>query len=223
MADEGAGDPGRSGRGPALLRVSWRLWNLKAPEWRTAGWLGALLVAGLILLTARPATAPKQGIGNGGPAVAAASGGAAADPLQPDENAIEASLASALAGIAGAGAITVRVHLQEGPVTDFAVNTQVTDSTSGQTSQGGNGQSTTQHSQSSQLATPASGGGPPVQSIEAPTISGVLVVAGGASDAGVRAELTAAVQAATGVPLYKIVVLPAAVGSDSTGALGATG
>lgn len=215
MDDEGAGGGGRSGKKPGGPATPWRLWNLKAPEWRTAGWLGAILVAGLILLTARPAAAPKA------PTTAASTtagtpSATAADPLQAEAQSIEADLAQALDAIAGAGPVTVRVHLKEGPVTDFAANTQVTDSTSHQTSQGGGDQVTTQRSVSRQLASGATGGGtPPVQSVSAPQITGVLVVAAGAANPSVQAELAAAVQAATGVPLYEVVVLPAAAGGAS--------
>lgn len=201
MAAGGAG--GGSG-----ARRGWRPWNLKAPEWRTAAWLGALLVAGLILLTARPAAAP---------AVAAPAAGAqtqgggstalAADPLQAQAQALEADLAAALQAVAGAGHVTVRVHLAQGAATDYAANTQVSDA---RTQQGT--QVTTQHSVSRQLPGGGGGGAPPVQDVRAPEITGVLVVASGATDPRVRAELAAAAQAATGVPLYAVVVLPAAAG-----------
>lgn len=203
----GSSAPAPPQRVGTLPSVSWRLWNLKGPEWRTAGWLGALLLGGLLLLTFHGGGG--TGAGAATPRVPTAQP-ATGDPLQADEGVLEANLTQALDAIAGAGPVTVRVHLEEGPVTEFATNTQTTDSTSHQTSQGGGDQTTTQHSESSQLATPTTGGGPPVQSVEAPTITGVLVVAAGAGDATVRAELTAAVQAATAVPLYRIVVVPAA-------------
>jgi len=210
MDDEGSPGGGKSGQRAGGPATSWRLWNLKAPEWRTAGWLGAILVAGLILLTARPVAAPKAPAAASAPAAGTAP--TAADPLQAEEQAIEADLAQALDAVAGAGPVTVRVHLGEGPVTDFAASTQETNSTSQQTSQGGGDQVTTQRSVSRQLSGASTGGAPPVQSVRAPQITGVLVVAAGAGDPVVKAELAAAVQAATGVPLYEVVVLPAAAG-----------
>ncbi len=215
MDDGEAGGGGRPARAGTALRTSWRLWNFKAPEWRTAAWLGALLVAGLILLlTAHPAAPPKTAAAGSVPL--RAPGSAAGAPLQGTEQAIEANLAQALDAIAGAGPVTVRVHLAEGPVTEFAANTQETDSTSSQTGQGSGGQVTTQRSVSRQLAGAVSGGGAvPVRSVRAPQISGVLVVAVGAVNPAIRAELAAAVHAATGVALYQVVVLPATAGGST--------
>jgi len=208
----GVGGEGGSRGGAPPPRGAWRLWNLKGPEWRTAGWLGALLLAGLLLLST------TRGAGAGATHTPAAGAPAAAtavpggDPLLSEAAAIAADLTQALEAIAGAGSVTVRVHLQEGPVTEFAANTQVTDQVSAQSGQSGGDQTTTQHSESSQLAAAATGGGTPVRAIAAPTITGVLVVAAGARDPTVRAELTAAVLAATAVALYRIVVVPAAAG-----------
>ena len=213
MADAGSGDGGRPGRSSLLPQVSWRLWNLKPPEWRTAGWLGALLVAGLLLLATRPAAGGHTGLPSRTASPPAAT---PSDPLQADEQSLETNLQAALDGIAGAGTVTVRVHLQAGPVTDYAFNTQETESTSS----GSGAQTTTQQSESSQLAAGAQGGAPAVQSVQAPAITGVLVVAQGGADPAVRAELSAAVQAATGVPLYEIVVLPAAAGAATGSAAG---
>ena len=41
-----------------------------------------------------------------------------------------------------------------------------------------------------------------------PTIKGVLVIAAGAADSAVKANLTRAVEAGLGIPTYKITVLP---------------
>ncbi len=207
-----SGESGAGGAPPP--RGGWRLGNLKGPEWRTAAWMGGLLVAGLLLLVSRPgvgspqvvAANPGGATGGGG---GAPQGGGAQDPLQAEAQAMGQGLEQALTRIAGAGTVTVRLRLEAGPVTEYATNTQQTDSSSS-----GSGGTTSQRTVSRQLASPSGGGTPPVQSTKAASIASVLVVASGASDPRVRAELAAAVQAATGASLYRIVVLPAGGAAD---------
>ena len=213
---------GGEGGGPRVAGP--RLFNWKAGEWRTAAWLGGLLVAGLVLLTARPATAPviggtaqrPTGHGDGGK-VAAVTG--SHDPLQAQEQAMSRQLEASLERIAGAGQVTVWVDLASGAVTHFAANTQNTDSVTRQGSPGGSSQTTTQQNRSRQLLV-GSGSGPTVQSVQAPEVRGVLVVASGATALMVRTELAAAVRAATGAPLYRIAVLPAAAQTGQGGGAG---
>ncbi len=220
----GAGDGPRTGAVRPFHRFSlfnrFNLSNLsnlshwKAGEWRTAAWLGGLLVAGLVLLMARPATAPVVG-GTVSPPAGRGGGGkplvttGSSDPLRAQEQSMDRELEASLERIAGAGQVTVRVDLASGAVTHFAANTQDTDSVTRQGSPGGSSQTTTQQNRSRQLLV-GSGGGPTVQSVQAPQVRGVLVVATGASALTVRTELAAAVRAATGAPLYRIAVLPAA-------------
>ena len=220
MAVAGAGAEGGGPRASGL-----RLFNWKAGEWRTAAWLGGLLVAGVVLLSARPATAPVVGGtaaarpgGRGGGAAATVVTGAR-DPLQAQEQAMNRQLEASLERIAGAGQVTVRVDLASGAATHFAANTQTTDSVTRQGSPGGSSQTTTQQNRSRQLLV-GSGSGPTVQSVEAPQVRGVLVVATGATALTVRTELAAAVRAATGAPLYRIAVLPAAAQTGQGGGAG---
>lgn len=194
-------DAGRTG-----AQGSWRLWNLKPGEWRTAGWLGALLVAGLLLLFARPAAAPS-GAGARQVLPVAVLGGP--DPLQAEQAEMDRQLTAILGRIAGAGTVSVQVHLAYGPVTDYALDTQVSDSSS--TPATSDGQGGTQHAESDQVVL-AGSGTPAVRAVQAPAVDGVLVVATGASDPVVGLEIEQAVQAATGAPAYRIVVLPASGG-----------
>lgn len=214
MAEErtAVGEAEGEGRRGGRAGLPWRPWNLKGPEWRTAAWLGALLLAGLLLLTVRPGGA-SQAPSGAAPGGAATADPPASSPLQAEEESLAQSLQPALEAIAGAGTVTVRVHLGEGPVTEYASNVQQTESTSSQTGSGSGGTVTTQTSVDSQLAGGTSGGTPPVRAVRGPQVTGVLVIATGAGDATVRGELAAAVHAATGVPLYQVVVVPAAGGS----------
>ncbi len=189
----------------------WQLWNLKAPEWRTAAVLGGLLVVGLILLSSRPAGAPAGAPAAGAGSVTAA-GAAASDPLSAEEAAIDQNLAAVLGRVDGAGDVTVHVRLASGPTTVYATNDQDSDSTTSETTSGGGGQTTVQHSVTKQLAGGANGA-TPVVSVQAPAVSSVLVVATGAVSPVVQVRLAAAAQAATGVPLYQITVLPAGGGT----------
>ena len=191
------------GGGPRL-----QLWNLKAPEWKTAAWLGGLLVVGLILLTARPAGAPTKASTASAPEAPTVR----ADPLAAEESAMAQDLAAALGRVAGAGDVTVRVRLASGPTTVYVSNDQDTESTTSETSSGGGLQTTVQRSTSHQLAG-TTGSVPPVVTVQAPQIQSVLVVATGASSPLVQMRLAAAAQAATGIPLFRITVLPAGGGT----------
>jgi stage III sporulation protein AG len=177
-----------------------RLWNLKPADWRTAAWLGALLLAGVILLFAHPAGAPAPGTAAapGGGASGATAALPTGDPLRAEEAAMDADLERILGRIAGVGAVSVQVHLAYGPVTDFATDTQVSESGGG---------AAAQSSESDQVVL-AGSGAPAVRAVQAPQVDGVLVVAQGASDPRIALELTQAVEAATGAAAYAIVVLP---------------
>ena len=205
-----AGDGERAGGG-SRPRGGLQLWNLKAPEWRTAAWLGGLLVLGLVLLLARPAAAPGSAALPAAAAPAAAPGDGA-DPLAAEEAAMAADLAGALDRIAGAGTVTVRVHLAAGAQTQYATNAQDSDSATSGTGAGGGLQTTTQKTTSTQVVV-ATSGAPVVSAVQAPAVDGVLIVAPGASSGVVRAELAAAAQAVTGAPLYSITVVPAQEGT----------
>lgn len=192
-------------------RLQW--WNLKAPEWKTAGWLGGLLVLGLILLTARSAGAPAH------PSLTASAAPptVGADPLSAEQAQMDQALTGALSHVSGAGQVTVAVLLASGPTTVYATNDQDSDSTTSETSAGGGLQTTVQHSTTRQLAG-TTGGTQPVASVHAPQIQSVLVVATGAVSPLVQMRLAAATQAATGIPLFRITVLPGGGGTGNGGA-----
>lgn len=198
--------PPRGGAGSPGLR----LWNFKPPEWRTAGVLGLLLLLGVGLLMVHPAPAAgSPTTASGGPAPAPAS----SSPLAAEAAAMDAQLESDLGQIAGVGAVTVAVHLVSGARTEFATNAQSSTSTTEQPA-GSTAVTSTQQSTNDQIVV-AGNGDPVVADQRAPVVDGVLVVAAGGGDPVVASEVAAAVQAATGVPLYAIVVLPSAESGGS--------
>jgi stage III sporulation protein AG len=193
--------PGEGGGG----RRRWlpEIGSLRRPEWKTAAWMAALLGAGLILLLQRPAAAPARGAGDPGAPSAAAPAG----PLQAEEAALSAELSAALGRIAGAGTVSVQVHLQSGGRTQYATDEQDSDAVTSDEGSGAGAQTTTQTTKSTQVVM-ASSGAPVVADVGAPVVSGVLVVASGAANPVVAEELAEAAQALSGAPLYRITVLP---------------
>jgi len=165
-------------------------------DWRSWVVLGILLTFGLFLLLSRPA--------QGAPSRTRATAGLpdTSSPLAAEEQSMDRQLERTLAEIAGAGQVTVQVHLAAGPRTAYVENVQ-------QTVQGEGGSSVSDSSR--QLASTGAGT-PVVQQVEGAQVDGVLVVATGAADPRIAWELTQAVEAATGAPAYRIVVLDAATG-----------
>lgn len=154
-------------------------------------WLAGLFVAGMVLLWMHPGSAERRAAVT---TVGAAVSGTphANDPLMVEEEAMDAALEGAIEAIAGAGTVTVQVHLASGPMTEYAEKVQ-------------------QSGSSASSAEPAMGssGAPLIRGTSAAMVDGVLVVASGATDPVVAAEITQAVAAATGAPLYAIEVVPA--------------
>lgn len=126
------------------------------------------------------------------------------------EEALEAKLANLLSQVKGAGAVAVNITLENGLVQEFAKNV-VKESRTIQEKDNGGGVRTTQEIKESEqvLLSRENGVDRPVMVREMkPVIKGVLVIAEGAADSAVKANLTRAVEAGLGVPPYKITVLP---------------
>lgn len=157
----------------------------------------------------------------GGADRAATPGTPGAAALEEWQTALEVRLSSVLSRIAGAGRVTVWVTLAAGPeLVPLSQETVHTTSTDERDASGGTrtvrdeertGQLVTDGGTSSALE--AGGGGRPLLGqVLAPRIAGVLVIAEGAGDPRVRAQLAAAAAAALGLPVHRVVVLPAAAG-----------
>ena len=203
--------------GPARDRGLWgssswpRWWNFKLPQWRQALWVGVILIAGLVVLASRPAAGGQHSLvaaSLASPGAGAGASGAGGEDLGATQQAIDAHLAAVLSQVSGAGRVEVLVQLASGATTVFGTDVQTTESSTQETATGGSGQSTTQSTTSRQVVMGGGGGGPVVAGQTAPVVQGVLVVATGARSAQVASELARATQAVTGVPLYRIQVLP---------------
>jgi stage III sporulation protein AG len=173
---------------------------------RRRRWLLAALLAGILLLAASslwsggPASPPSAPPAS--PPRAASS--SSADPLLRFEADVDGELSQTLAEVRGAGRVTVAVTLAESPRLALAENLTVRVSSQ----QGGQaGGITTSRETDRQVV--FSGQDRPVELAElGPQVVGVLVVAEGAGDPLVRADLTQAVETLLGVPAYKVLVLP---------------
>ncbi|HEY3423283.1 MAG TPA: hypothetical protein VGL27_00695 [Negativicutes bacterium] len=126
------------------------------------------------------------------------------------EEILEGKLANLLSQVKGAGAVTVSITLENSSTQEHAKNV-VKESKSIQEKDTTGGIRTTIETKESEqiLLSKENGSDRPVMVQELkPTIKGVLVVAEGAYDSNVKANLTKAVEAGLGVPSYKITVLP---------------
>jgi stage III sporulation protein AG len=112
--------------------------------------------------------------------------------------------------VKGAGAVAVSVTLENGSAQEYAKNSVKESRTVQERDTAGGVRTTTETKESEQvLLSKENGVDRPVMVREVkPVIKGVLVIAEGAQDSVVKANLTRAVEAGLGVPAYKIQVLP---------------
>jgi len=121
-----------------------------------------------------------------------------------------------LGQIRGAGTVVVSVSVGSGPETVVAANrsesvrqTEERDATSGGTRITEEHSTTVQPVMARQVT---AGDGPVVTRVVAPEVEGVLVVASGASNPAVRAEIFRAVQILFNVAPHRVQVLPMKAG-----------
>ncbi|HWR45206.1 hypothetical protein [Sporomusa sp.] len=126
------------------------------------------------------------------------------------EEALESKLSNLLAQIKGAGAVSVSVILETGGMQEHAKNITKETKTVQEKDNAGGIRTTTETKESEQvLLSKENGADRPVMVREyKPVIKGVLIVAEGAYDSTVKANLTRAVESGLGIPSYKITVLP---------------
>ncbi len=142
------------------------------------------------------------------------SGGVRPGTVSPGDTAgeMEDHLQSILSQVTGAGKVEVEIHLADAGRTDYANNVNTDKKTSTQKDSGGTTNVTSDVSENDQVVmnqSPASDNGTPVISRKlAPRVDGVLIIAGGATNASVRAALTEAAAVALHVPPYEVLVLP---------------
>ena len=131
--------------------------------------------------------------------------------MTAEEEQLGKKLCEMLRQVEGAGRVEVSVRLSGTTRSEYAINNTTGKKTTQEKDQGGGTRTTTEDTGSSQLVMNRNGSGgeqPVVEREIAPQIAGVLVVADGASDAGVKAKLYEATRVAVGVEPQKILVLP---------------
>ena len=126
------------------------------------------------------------------------------------EDILEAKLGNLLSQMKGAGSVAVNITLETGAAQEYAKNVVKEAKTIQEKDTSGGIRSTTESKETeSILVSKENGADRPVLLREhKPIIKGVLVMAEGAGDSQIKAQLTKAVEASLGVPSYKITVLP---------------
>lgn len=131
-------------------------------------------------------------------------------PIRSYEEIMEGKLANVLSQIRGVGAVTVSITVENAGILEHAKNT-VKESRSIQEKDNAGGiRTTTEMKENEQiLLSKENGADRPVMIRETkPLIKGVLVIAEGAYDSSIKANITKAVEAALGIPAYRVSVLP---------------
>jgi len=138
-------------------------------------------------------------------------GASPAGQMRREEEALAASLQALLKEVRGVGEVRVAVRLEGSTRSDFAVNTVSGNKTTQEKDKNGGSRTITEVSNNGQVVLVRDARGQEVPVVErerAPRVVGVLVVAEGAADPGVRTALFRAVEVALAVPPHRIVVLP---------------
>ncbi|SDD36308.1 hypothetical protein [Sporomusa acidovorans] len=167
-------------------------------------WLGVL---GIFLLIVggiyEPFTVPK-------PSISTESGQVAPLVSRSYEEILESKVGNLLAQVKGAGAVSVSITLERSGKQEHAKNIIKETKTIQEKDNTGGIRTTTETKESEQvLLSKENGADKPVMVQEyKPVIKGVLVVAEGANDSTVKANLTKAIESCLGIPSYKITVLP---------------
>lgn len=127
------------------------------------------------------------------------------------EKSLAQTVETALAAVAGAGAVKVAVTVESGPELKLGQNENVTERRTEEKDASGGSRIISEITRiiSVVMGRPASGEEQPVVSqVVMPKVAGILVVAEGASSSSVKAELTRAVVALLHVPAYRVQVIP---------------
>ena len=142
----------------------------------------------------------------------------AAIPAQAGESAsLAADLEAILSRIAGAGRVEVRLTFAVSAAREWEENRRLNRRTSEERTQEGTLQITSEETEETTLALTrkADGSEAPVEkAARMPAVAGAIVVADGAEDPELRAELARAAATFLGVGLHRIVVLPREAGIE---------
>ncbi len=137
------------------------------------------------------------------------SGQPGTDPVSAGEK-LSGRLAEILSGVEGVGRVRVEVTLDAGPRVSYHEETRSTDSDTAEADAEGGTREIVESTEERSLSVVRSSGGeeiPVVREVEPGQIRGVLVVAEGASDPRVRAELSGAVATLLDVGVHRVTVL----------------
>ncbi|MBE0466256.1 MAG: hypothetical protein IBX71_03415 [Candidatus Desulforudis sp.] len=131
--------------------------------------------------------------------------------IQAEEEYLASRLQALLQQISGVGEVEVSVRLEGSTTSEYAVNHSTGRKVSDESDQAGTTRVTTDVSETGQLVVVRGDRGyeiPVVEREVAPRVVGVLVVAEGARNPQIKAELFRAIRIALGVEPHKILVLP---------------
>jgi stage III sporulation protein AG len=126
------------------------------------------------------------------------------------EDMLEAKLSNVLSQLRGAGSVVVSITLENGNMQEYAKNVTHDSKVVQEKDTSGGTRTTTETKENQQiLVSRENGAEHPVTVQETkPAIKGVLVIAEGAYDSTVKANLTKAVETCLGIPSYRVTVLP---------------
>jgi len=134
------------------------------------------------------------------------------DSISAAEKELEGRLEKVLSSVAGCGDVQATVTMAAGPEYQYAKNLSEQTKTIEENDQSGGKRTTTEANEEGDLAlVRAVTGGkeePVLIMAKRPEIAGVLVLAEGAGDPGLREELVRAVVTVLAVPAHKVTVLP---------------
>lgn len=188
----------KRGKAPSglIVKIAERLKSDKRLEFIVYAGL-ALLILALYLSTLLPKPEEKQ-------SESIQSTGAS---LRSEQE-LEGRLESVLSSIRGAGHVEVMITYASGPELVTAMNTDTNSNRSQIMDDGGSQSSTEQQTESQKPATVSGSSGtePIVITEKQPAVRGVIVVAEGAGNIGVRMDLQRAVQTVLDVPIANIEV-----------------
>ena len=179
-------------------------------------WMAGLMAMGALLVMVGSGGDNKDTTGqdNAQQKMAIPSEFAARSAMEREEDSLAGKLQDMLSQIEGAGMVKVTVKLAASTREDYAINTTAGSKTTQEKDQGGGTRVTTENTDTNQLVLIREGSGenPVVEQEQAAKVAGVLVVADGAGNPEVKANLFQAVRVSLGVEPQKIVILPSRKG-----------
>ncbi|HIE12152.1 MAG TPA: hypothetical protein EYP63_01800 [Desulfotomaculum sp.] len=180
----------------------------KKPEYWVK--LGLLAVVGFFLLVlggtgGSAPVDPGNAVDSGAPGHAEAVAG-----ISQEEEQLAERVKAVLQSVRGAGAVEVSIRLAGSTKTEHAVNTSTGKRVTEEKEKTGLNRTTSEKTQSGEVVIVRDGQREKavIENEKAPRILGVLIVAEGAADPPVKAEIFRAAQVALGVEAHRILVLP---------------